>query len=135
MWNHHVLIPVLHAAGLEVLDPWNKPGAFPGQPHEEPRTSEDNHRLAAANEAMIRSAAGLLAILDGTDVDSGTAAELGFAAALGKRIVGLRTDFRVVADNHAANVNLQLEYWIVRGGGAIYADPEGAGRAMAALLA
>ncbi len=41
-----------------------------------------DRRLGASNEALIRSSDALLAILDGTDVDSGTAAEIGFAGAL-----------------------------------------------------
>ena len=36
----------------------------------------------------------LLAVLDGSDCDSGTAFEVGYAYAKGKPIVGLRTDFR-----------------------------------------
>ena len=134
LWNTEILIPALRTAGLEPLDPWNKPGSIPGDEHEEPVTSADNDRIAAANESMIRAAGGLLAVLDGTDVDSGTAAELGFAAALGKRIVGLRTDFRSVGENSAGQVNLQLEYWITSGGGRIFADPAASAAAMFALL-
>ena len=40
-----------------------------------------------------------MAVLDGTDVDSGTAAEIGYAFARGKLIVGYRGDFRLSADN------------------------------------
>lgn len=36
----------------------------------------------------------LLAVLDGSDVDSGVAFEMGVAHALGKTVVGVRTDFR-----------------------------------------
>jgi nucleoside 2-deoxyribosyltransferase len=36
----------------------------------------------------------VVALLDGTDVDSGTAVELGYAYAKGKEIFGLLTDFR-----------------------------------------
>jgi nucleoside 2-deoxyribosyltransferase len=58
-----------------------------------------------------------LAILDGTDVDSGTASEVGFAAALGKRVVGLRLDSRVTGDNRAAQINLQVEAFVQQNGG------------------
>jgi len=51
-------------------------------------------------------------VLDGTDVDSGTAAEIGYAAALGTPVVGLRTDLRVTGDNAATTVNLQVEYFL-----------------------
>ena len=51
-------------------------------------------------------------MLDGVDVDSGTAGEMGFAYGLGKPVHGLRTDFRVTGDNEAAGINLQLRYFI-----------------------
>ena len=36
----------------------------------------------------------VVAVLDGADADSGTAFEMGYAFALGKPVVGVRTDFR-----------------------------------------
>ena len=36
----------------------------------------------------------VVAVLDGADADSGTAFEMGYARALGKPIVGVRTDYR-----------------------------------------
>jgi nucleoside 2-deoxyribosyltransferase len=71
-----------------------------------------NHELGKGNEERIRGCDGLVSVLDGIDVDSGTAAEVGFAYALGKRIYGLRTDFRLTGDNEAAGVNLQVRYFI-----------------------
>lgn len=47
----------------------------------------------------------LLAVLDGSDVDSGVAFEVGAAHAMGKVIVGLRTDYRPGA---AHGVNLMV---------------------------
>ena len=61
----------------------------------------------------------LIAILDGPDVDSGTAAEVGFAAGLNKQMEGYRGDFRISADNPGATVNLQVEYFIDAGAGII----------------
>jgi nucleoside 2-deoxyribosyltransferase len=117
-----VLLPAVRAAGFEPLDPWADPDA-PAEfaaahdmvDPEERRAAfrRINTRLASANEAMIRAADAVLAILDGPDVDSGTAAEVGFAAALGKPCVGLRLDFRRTGDNEGATVNLQVEHWLV----------------------
>ncbi|MER3436942.1 MAG: 2-deoxyribonucleoside glycosidase [Chloroflexota bacterium] len=78
-----------------------------------------NFALGQANEERIRTADALAAVLDGVDVDSGTAAEIGFAYALGKPIFGLRTDFRLAGDNEAALVNLQVQYFIEASGGKI----------------
>lgn len=66
----------------------------------------------------------IIAILDGTDVDSGTAAEIGFAFAKSKVIVGYRGDFRLSADNEGLTVNLQVEYFIRKSGGQIVSTIE-----------
>ena len=78
-----------------------------------------NAALGAANAALIETAQGVLAVLDGSDVDSGTAAEVGYAAALNKVVVGLRTDFRMAGDNPDAPVNLQVLHFITASGGVL----------------
>lgn len=47
----------------------------------------------------------VLAVLDGPDVDSGTSFETGFARGRGKRVIGVRTDFRGGEDQ---GLNLML---------------------------
>ncbi|MBN2487534.1 MAG: nucleoside 2-deoxyribosyltransferase domain-containing protein [Methanosarcinaceae archaeon] len=50
----------------------------------------------------------ILAVLDGgSDVDSGTAWELGYAYAKGKVVLGLKTDFRTLGSE--GTVNLMME--------------------------
>lgn len=48
----------------------------------------------------------VVAVLDGVDVDSGTAWEIGYAYAREKPIIGIRTDFRTLSDGV---VNLMVE--------------------------
>ncbi len=45
----------------------------------------------------------VVAILDGPDVDSGTAFEVGYACAKGKPVIGLKTDMRVFAQGEDVN--------------------------------
>lgn len=78
-----------------------------------------NHAIGANNRAAIDRCDAVFAVLDGTDVDSGTAAEIGYAFARGKKILGYRGDFRLSADNEGATVNLQVEYFIRESGGGI----------------
>lgn len=78
-----------------------------------------NTAIGANNERAIRDCDRLVAVLDGVDVDSGTAAEVGFAYALGKRVDGLRTDVRRSGDNEGSVVNLQVQYFIEASGGRI----------------
>ncbi len=81
-----------------------------------------NMRIAAKNEEAIRRCDLVVAVLDGVDVDSGTASEIGFAAGLGKPSFGLRTDSRLAGDNLGSRVNLQVEYWIEDGGGRVVTE-------------
>ena len=53
----------------------------------------------------------LVAVLDGADVDSGTAWEIGFAFAKGKSVLGLRTDFRTLG--REGTVNLMIERSVI----------------------
>ncbi|MGB9940741.1 nucleoside 2-deoxyribosyltransferase [Methanosarcina sp.] len=52
----------------------------------------------------------VVAVLDGVDVDSGTAWEIGYAYAKEKPVIGLRTDFRSLSDGI---VNLMVEMSII----------------------
>jgi nucleoside 2-deoxyribosyltransferase len=78
-----------------------------------------NHELGKKNAECIQACDAVIAVLDGVDVDSGTAAEIGYAFALGKSVWGLRTDFRLAGDNEGAVVNLQVEYFIYQSGGKV----------------
>jgi len=78
-----------------------------------------NMRIGAKNQALIETCDVVFAVLDGVDVDSGTAAEIGYAFARGKPILGYRGDFRLSADNEGSLVNLQVEYFIRASGGDI----------------
>jgi nucleoside 2-deoxyribosyltransferase len=74
-----------------------------------------------ANLELIRGAPLLAAWLDGQEVDSGTATEVGFAAGIGVRCFGLRSDLRR-AGEEAMAVNLQVEATIEATGGRVVAS-------------
>lgn len=78
-----------------------------------------NHEIGRHNRILLDECDMVIAILDGVDVDSGTAAEIGYAHAKGKFIMGLRTDMRQSGDNLGSKVNLQVEYFIHDTGGEI----------------
>ncbi|MFZ2411633.1 MAG: nucleoside 2-deoxyribosyltransferase, partial [Candidatus Methanoperedens sp.] len=63
------------------------------------------------NVAAIESSDIIVAVIDGTDVDSGTAWEIGYAFAKGKTITGLRTDFRTLGIE--GTVNLMIERSVI----------------------
>ncbi|MGB6066517.1 MAG: nucleoside 2-deoxyribosyltransferase [Desulfomonilaceae bacterium] len=62
----------------------------------------------------------MLGELDGAELDSGTVCEIGFAASLGKRCYGLRTDFRDLGDLKGLPINLQVLYLIESSGGRLF---------------
>lgn len=111
-----------------VVNPWDKSG-FEEDLKRAPLIEDREERLALwrsindglgrANADNIRACDGVVAVLDGVDVDSGTAAEIGFAYALGKWIAGLRTDFRQTGENEASLVNLQVRHFIDASGGTV----------------
>lgn len=54
---------------------------------------------------MVDEADIVIAVLDGSDADSGTSVELGYAYAVKTPIIGVRTDFRISEDK---GLNLML---------------------------
>jgi nucleoside 2-deoxyribosyltransferase len=132
------IIPELSRLGHEVLDPWTltdsrKIDAIRTMPYGEARRDawrQLNVEIGDNNRHAIDRCDAVFACLDGVDVDSGTAAEIGYAFAKGKPIVGYRGDFRLSADNEGSIVNLQVEYFIRQSGGDIVAALADAGDAL-----
>lgn len=121
-----VLKPALIQLGLEVIDPWTlidskKLEAINSLAVGKRKAAWQklNLEIGKQNQFQIDRADAVLAILDGSDVDSGTAAEVGYAFAQKKKIFGYRSDFRLASDNEGAIVNLQVEYFILASGGRI----------------
>jgi nucleoside 2-deoxyribosyltransferase len=140
-FSNDVLVPRLRAAGLEVLDPWAGGAAIDAAlrlDDPEARVAalrRANDEVGRANAEMIERCDAVLAVLDGADVDSGTAAEVGYAAALGRPIVGWRSDFRSAGDNAGSVVNLQVQHFIERTGGRILTTLDDATAALLELVA
>lgn len=70
-------------------------------------TAPEKEYLFKKDLEGIRDSTVILAILDGTDVDAGTAFELGYAHAIGKPLYGMKTDYRSFSP--VENVNLMIE--------------------------
>lgn len=104
------------------VDPWalTAPGEFVSA-REHGREHELGVEVGARNAAAIRGAQLLIAQLDGQEVDAGTAAEVGYAAALGLPCVALRSDLRASGEP-GMRVNLQLEAFVVLSGGFVAAS-------------
>lgn len=131
-FHNSVLVPFVLGLGYEVLDPWTLTDSrkieavqkMPYGPARRDAWRALNREIAVNNQRAIDAAHGVVAVLDGTGVDSGTAAEIGYAFARGKLIVGYRGDFRLSADNEGSIVNLQVEFFIRESGGTIVSHYE-----------
>lgn len=120
-WFYEKMIPLLEPH-YHCINPWLC------MPEEERKRLEDMlpgpKRLEGWRELngkafddeieLIRQCDGMVADLDGTDVDSGTAFEMGVAYILGKPIVGYKGDWRNFGDNEALVVNLMPQMAIER---------------------
>jgi hypothetical protein len=139
----NTLIPTVESCGLDVVDPWTltdgakidkiKDMDYGAAKRDAWRRL--NPEIGGNNRAGIDGADMVLAVLDGVDVDSGTAAEIGHAFGKGKPILGYRGDFRLSADNEGSIVNLQVEYFIRASGGDIVSEIKELGPALEKLKA
>jgi len=117
----------LDEAAIPYINPWRGDfGAAFGEAHaltdraaRLAALAQVNTHIGRTNAEAIQACDTVVAVLDGVDVDSGTASEIGYAFALGKRIHGLRTDSRLIGDNEGTVVNLQVQYFIEASGGRV----------------
>jgi nucleoside 2-deoxyribosyltransferase len=124
---YNSLVQLIMKLGCQVLDPWkltdqskiDKVIAMPYGPEKRNAWRVLNAEIGQNNRMAIDRARAVLSVLDGADVDSGTAAEIGYAFAKGRIILGYRGDSRLSGDNEGSIVNLQVEYFIRASGGTI----------------
>lgn len=99
-WNRMLADAMREAMpGLEVTLPQD---FKPGNKYNDDKQYGALFRMCVAG---IDDADAVVAMIDGAEVDSGTAWEMGYAYARGKPVVGVRTDFRPGAE-HGVNIML-----------------------------
>jgi nucleoside 2-deoxyribosyltransferase len=94
-WNNRI-VTALRGLGHTVIAPQELTCALP--------------MIFDANVAGLHKCDVVVAVLEGADVDSGTAWECGYARHAGKVVIGIRTDFRAGGDDPKAPVNLMISY-------------------------
>ncbi len=78
-------------------------------PHELSSCQAGPEQIFQANLRALNDADIMVAMLDGSQVDDGTAWEIGCFFSAGKRVFGLRTDIRRAGETDASRVNLMIE--------------------------
>ena len=102
---------------VEPVDPWtlSQPAEF-AVAAANGRAREHGLEVGARNAAAIAGARLVIAHLDGQEVDAGTAAEVGYAAALDLPCLAVRSDLRRSGEP-GMTVNLQVEAFVALSGG------------------
>ncbi len=124
---HEKLIPTIEDLGYTVINPFEE---ISKEEVEEAKASDFKEReenlkeldrgMGESNRKSIENCDIVIAVLEGSDVDSGTAAEVGYATGIGKKIIGYRSDFRLSSENIGTEINLQVQYFIEKSGGRIF---------------
>ena len=78
-------------------------------PHEIVPEGAEPSQIFTANLQALNQCDLMIAILDGPQVDDGTAWEIGYFFSQGKKILGIRTDFRRAGESEKSRVNLMIE--------------------------
>ena len=75
-------------------------------------TQREKKKIFKENLRAIDECDVVVAVLDGADADSGTAWEIGYAHAIQKSVIGIKTDFRTLGPE--GKVNLMIEQSITK---------------------
>jgi nucleoside 2-deoxyribosyltransferase len=75
-------------------------------------THKEKKTIYEGDISAMKASDIVVAVLDGMEVDSGVAYEMGYAKALGKPIIGLKTDYRTFSEME--EVNLMLEVPLIK---------------------
>lgn len=74
---------------------------------------EEKKRIYEMNILALRNCDVIVAVLDGVEVDSGVAFEIGYATAIGKPVIGLKTDHRTFSRTEEVNLMLEVSMKII----------------------
>jgi nucleoside 2-deoxyribosyltransferase len=133
-WYETVMLPAL-AELVEPVDPWALTTAAEIEAaYADGREREIALEIGRRNVEAIRSSELLVAQLDGQEADSGTVAEVGYAAGLGLRCFGIRSDLRQ-AGEPGVPLNLQVATFVADSGGTIEPSLEALVAVLRAALA
>ena len=75
-------------------------------------THKEKKTIYEGDVSALSSSDVVVAVLDGMEVDSGVAYEIGYAKALGKPVIGIKTDYRTFSEME--KINLMLEVPLIK---------------------
>ena len=83
--------------------------------------NSDTMSIFLSDEKGVKDCDVIVAVIDGADADSGTCWEFGFAYALGKKLIIIRTGFRVLErwNSFQRPINLMMYESAIKSGGRV----------------
>ena len=85
-------------------------------------TDEEKRAIFEGDVKALKESDVVVAILDGIEVESGVAFEMGYACCLGKPIIGLKTDYRTFSSIEEVNLMLKVPKLSQNRRSAIYSE-------------
>jgi nucleoside 2-deoxyribosyltransferase len=84
-------------------------------PHRDVNQTLDSNLIFSNDINLLDDVDIIIGVLDGPDIDSGTAFELGYGYSKGKKLIGIKTDYRAMAFLNRKNplsseVNLMVRF-------------------------
>ncbi len=77
-------------------------------------SEEEKRRIFEMDLSALKGCNAVVAVLDGECVDSGTAFELGYAYAIGKPIIGIKTDYRTFSPVEELNLMIEVAVRLIK---------------------
>lgn len=117
---YNTIMPKLKSLWYEILFPWELSDddyiksvfSMPDWVAKTIEFKKMNTIIWWNNAKAIQECDYIFAVLDGVDVDSGTASEIGYGACLWRKIIWYRSDYRRSWENEWVVINLQVQYFI-----------------------
>ncbi|MEM5797713.1 MAG: nucleoside 2-deoxyribosyltransferase [Candidatus Aenigmatarchaeota archaeon] len=112
IWFDKQIVALIEKLGFRALWSWRdekeliKKGELSGK--------DWTYKIYALNKEFLDKSDIVVAVLDGSDVDSGTAWEIGYSIAKGKKVIGIKTDGRLHGKDQIVNLMIQESVKIVR---------------------
>ncbi|MDI6806699.1 MAG: nucleoside 2-deoxyribosyltransferase [Candidatus Aenigmarchaeota archaeon] len=105
IWFDKQMVSLMEKLGFKVFWSWRDEREL--RKRKELEGKDWTYKIYVLNRELIDKCDMVVACLDGSDVDSGTAWEIGYAVANKKPVIGIKTDGRLHGKNQVVNLMIQ----------------------------
>ncbi|MBI2543416.1 MAG: nucleoside 2-deoxyribosyltransferase [Candidatus Aenigmarchaeota archaeon] len=105
IWFDKQVVALIERLGFKALWSWRDEQYLINR--KELSGKDWTYKIFYLNKELLDKSDMVVAVLDGPDVDSGTAFEIGYATAKGKKVIGIKTDNRLHGKDQTVNLMIQ----------------------------